>query len=103
MPSSVRSRLVWSLREALVVAGIFAAWALAFLALRVVLGVVMLVFSVVRPPRILGEVLFEVMQGGESILIPVVTQGAMATVALYVLARAGIVIVDHYRGDAVMG
>lgn len=102
MPSSVRSRLAWSVRESLVVAGIFAAWALAFLALRVVLGVVLLLFRVVLPPHLIGELLSDIVHGGQSLLVPVVTQGAMATVALYVLARAGVVIVDHYRGDDVM-
>ena len=101
MPSTVRERLLWSLREALVVAGIFAAWALVFLAFRVLLVLVQLTFHVARPPEFLGRPIVELLQGGEMILIPTVTQGALATVALYVLARAGMVIVDHHRGDAV--
>lgn len=101
MPSTVRERLLWSLREALVVAGIFAAWALVYLAFRVLLVLVQLTFHVAPPPELLGRPIVGLLRGGETILIPVVTQGALATVTLYVLARAGMAVIDHHRGDAV--
>jgi|GEM_PF-2041690 len=101
MPSSTRARLYWSLRESLVVAGIFLAWALAYVALRVLLVLPMFLVQVVGPPRVLGEAVQTLYRGSETVLVPVVTQGAMATVALYVLVRAGTRIVDHYRGEPV--
>lgn len=101
MPSTIRDRLEWSLHEALVVAGIFVAWALAYLAFRLLLVLVRFTFHVARPPDVLGRPIVELLRGGELVLIPVVTKGALATVALYVLIRAGTLIIDHHRGETV--
>ncbi|NIQ57977.1 MAG: hypothetical protein GWN71_32775 [Gammaproteobacteria bacterium] len=97
LPESPRGRLRWALRESLVIAGVLLGWlalGVALLALGGLLGLTLHVIGL-RPLRLVAVVLER-----SAVLWPAFSAVAFATVALYVVVRAGTLLIDHYRATA---
>jgi hypothetical protein len=103
MPSmdAVRARLDWALEDGLVILGI----ALAWLVLTVVVNLLVALFRALFFetglvgvfPEFVERVLIDLLRG--TLATELFLQLALANVALYVLARAGMYIVEAYRVD----
>lgn len=93
LPETPRARLRWAIREGLVIAGIVLFWlgvAGAFSLLTVGLHLVD-----VRATHLLADVLRRTAG-----LWPAMTAVAAATTGLYVVVRAGTLLIDHHRAGA---
>lgn len=94
LPESPRERLRWALREGLVIAGILLFW----LGVAVVLVGVLSLFSAtlhlvgLRAFHLVAELLER-----SALLWPAFSAIAFATVGLYVVVRAGTLLIDHHR------
>lgn len=87
-----RSRTLWAIREGLIVGGILLFWVVIAVVLTVVVFLISLPFALAR----IGPPGFAVV----SIVWTFVGPLAFLNASLYVLVRAGTVLVDHYRtGD----
>lgn len=95
-PRPFRARLRWVVRESLLVAGIFLFWIGIALLLLAVLGIVAVLIRELRlePLRFVYE-----FASRRELVWAAVTQLALATTGLYVLVRAGTVLIDRYRAS----
>ncbi|MDZ7702366.1 MAG: hypothetical protein U5J98_10070 [Halobacteriales archaeon] len=87
-------RLRWAIRESLVIAGILLFWvgvAVVLVGLFSLLSVLLHVLGA-RPLHLLAELLERSAQ-----LWPLFSGVAFATVGLYVVVRAGTLLIDHYQ------
>lgn len=94
LPETARERLRWALREGLVIAGILLFWlgvAVGLVGLFSLLSVALHVTGL-RPFHLVAELLRR-----SSLLWPAFSAIAFATVGLYVVVRAGTLLIDHYR------
>lgn len=96
-----RSRLIWALREGLVLGGIVLAWMVVALVLGLIIGSLRAVFEALSLFRfeILAPIL-QILFRFDVLGRVIITRIAVANVALYVLVRTGMVIIDHYRNGA---
>ncbi|AXR82168.1 hypothetical protein [Natrarchaeobaculum sulfurireducens] len=92
LPNSTRGRLRWALSESVVVAGILFAWIVVALVVTVAFRVLTLPFRLLDVPLPLSEVLLSVSVLGNAILVV-----TLVTSLLYVLVRAGTLILDYRR------
>ncbi len=92
---TVRERVRWAVREGAVLLGVLAFWLAVFLALVAVVSVVLFVIRTLQlePLRFVYEFLEDLQRGLWAALVPLVAANA----SLYVLVRAGTVLIDHYR------
>lgn len=93
-PGPFEERVAWIVRESLLVGGILATWVGIGIGITLVLSAVALVIQAFRlaPLRFLYE-----FAGRSHLLWPAVTQLAAATTGLYVIVRAGTVLIDRWR------
>lgn len=94
LPETPRDRLRWALREGLVIAGILLFWlgvAVVLVGLFSLLSVTLHLIGL-RPLRLVAELLER-----SGLLWPAFSAIAFATVGLYVVVRAGTLLIDHYR------
>jgi len=90
LPDSVEGRLRWAVTESLVIAGVFLFWMALAVALTLALSVFTLVLRGVNV-----HTTYALRDFGA--IWPVVVPLAFATTALYVVVRAGTLLVDHYQ------
>lgn len=94
LPEAPRARLRWAIREGLVIAGIVLFW----LGVAVVVAGAFSLLTVglhlvdVRATHLLADVLRRT-----AVLWPAMTAVAVATTGLYVVVRAGTLLIDHHR------
>ena len=93
-PRSLRARFRWAIREGLLIAGVLAFWIGLGLFLMLVLGLVAYLIQAFRlePLRFVYE-----FAGRSDLVWAAVTPLASATSGLYVLVRAGTILIDRYR------
>jgi membrane-bound ClpP family serine protease len=94
LPETPRERLRWALREGLVIAGILLFWlgvAVVLVGLFSLLSVTLHLVGL-RPFHLVAELLQR-----SAFLWPAFSAVAFATVGLYVVVRAGTLLIDHYR------
>ena len=97
LPGTPRGRLRWALREGAVVAGVLLFWLAAAAALTLGLSLVSLLIRAFHlGPLYLVADLFR----RTAVLWPAFSAVAFATVALYVVVRAGTLLIDHSRSTA---
>lgn len=97
LPETPRDRLRWAIRESLVIAGVLLFWFGLSVLLTVTTSLLSLAFEFARLHQLRPLlVLFRRVE----LLWPPLMAAALATVALYVLVRAGTLLVDHYRATA---
>jgi len=82
--ATLRERVRWSLREGVVIAAILVAW--------------LIVGALVAFPFELLQEVFRLRIAFPVYELPIFAV-AQANVALYVVVRAGTLLIDHYRGD----
>lgn len=99
LPETPRGRLEWAVRESLVVLGLLAFWVLVGVAVTLLAGLLAL------PYQLLGGWVFRPLVvvsrnvvGFWSVVVPL----TVVTASLYVLVRAGVLLLDHHhdRRDA---
>ncbi|NGM69477.1 hypothetical protein G6M89_10745 [Natronolimnobius sp. AArcel1] len=92
LPESPQARFRWALTESLIIFGLFAVWALIVASVRFLSQLVIaLSHSFIGPLHPLFELL-----NATSRLWTVVVPVAAITASLYVLVRAGTLLIDHY-------
>jgi hypothetical protein len=93
-PDAYRDRLRWAIDEGLLIAGIFGFWlVLGFLVLTA-LGVLAFVIQTLRISQL--RFVYDVLRW-DAVLWSGVMTLANATVGLYILVRAGTILIDRYR------
>ncbi|WP_435346072.1 hypothetical protein [Haloarchaeobius sp. HRN-SO-5] len=93
-PQSFRQRLRWAIRESLLIAGIFLFWVGVGLVLMAVLSIVAFLIRTAR----LDSLRFVYEFARRSAFVwTVLTPPATATAGLYVLVRAGTILLDRYQ------
>lgn len=97
LPDTPRGRLRWALHESLVIAGVLLFW--VGLALAVSLAAALLRVVLARLPVRELRLLVDLLQRLD-FLWPGLTSVATAAVGLYVVVRAGTLLIDHYRTTA---
>lgn len=97
LPETARGRLRWALHESLVIAGVLLIWLAIGVALLGLAALLSLALHVVglRPLHVVAELLER-----SAVLWPAFSAVAFATTALYVVVRAGTLLIDHYRSAA---
>ncbi|MFC4245515.1 hypothetical protein ACFOZ7_00605 [Natribaculum luteum] len=95
-PQPLQQRFRWAIRESILIAGIFLFWIGVGLLLVSLLGAFVFVAQVVNvgPSRFLYE-----LSRQSGVMWAAVTQLASATTGLYVLVRAGTILIDRYQSD----
>lgn len=93
LPDTPRSRLEWTVKESLVFLGVLLFWVAVFVVVALVLGLFAL------PYQLLGEPAFrplvEVARVGDDLRAAVIPLTLLSS-SLYVLVRAGMLLIDHY-------
>ena len=96
LPETPRDRLRWALREGFVIAGIVLFWlgvAVVLVAGLSLLGLALRLLGT-GPFHLLSELLRRT-----AFLWPALSAVAFATVALYVVVRAGTLLIDHHAAN----
>lgn len=97
LPETPQERLRWALREGLVIAGVLLFW----LGVAAVLtGVLSLLGVVLAMSGLRGFHLVSDLLRRAEFLWPAFSAVAFATGGLYVVVRAGTLLIDHYRQTA---
>lgn len=94
LPDSPRDRLEWAITESLIVAGILLFWVGVAAAVTVVTSLLALPFRALGSPIPLPFVGFS--NGLWAAVVPI----TVVTASLYVLVRAGELLIDYYRQTA---
>lgn len=94
LPDTPRGRLRWALREGLVIAGILLFWLGVAVVLTGGLSLLSVALHVIGVDalRLVADLLLRT-----EFLWPLVSAAAFATVGLYVVVRAGTLLIDHHR------
>jgi hypothetical protein len=92
---STRERAQWAVREGAVLLAVLGFWVAAFVAVLTVVGVLLFVVRTLRLEalRLAYEFLETLQRNLWAVLVPLVAANA----SLYVLVRAGSVLLDRYR------
>lgn len=93
LPETPRERLAWAIRESYVILGIFLFWIGVALVVSIALGILALPYQLTGGPMF--RPLLEMTRLGDDIwagLIPLTVISA----SLYVFARVGELLIDHY-------
>lgn len=94
LPDAPAGRLRWALAESLVIAGILLVWTGVAALLWVGLTLLRVVLARLGAESL--RLLYELLQRVE-LLWPAVTRLVVATTALYVVVRAGTLLIDRHR------
>jgi hypothetical protein len=96
-PEAFRQRLRWALRESLLIAGIVAFWMGLGLLLLAALGIIAFVIQTFQLEQL--RPVYEFTRQDRAVWAAV-TPLASATTGLYVLVRAGTILLDRYQSTA---
>jgi energy-coupling factor transporter transmembrane protein EcfT len=96
-PDDLESRFRWAIQETGLIASIFLVWILIGMLIQLALFVLAIPLQVVQIDVL--RFLLEIPQSGDVIWALVMPLAAMTT-GLYVLVRAGTILIDRYQSSA---
>lgn len=95
-PDGLQSRFRWAIRESGLIAGIFLFWILFGVIFRFVGFVIAFIIQTLQIDQL--RFVFEIIERSEAVWALVVPL-ASATAGLYVLVRAGTILIDRYQSS----
>lgn len=95
-PDDLRSRFRWAIRESGLIAGIFLVWILFGVIYQLAVFVIAFIIQTLQIDQL--RFVFEVFERSDAIWALVVPL-ATTTAALYVLVRAGTILIDRYQSS----
>ena len=95
-PETLKDRMRWAIQESILIAGIFLFWMVVGLLLLVVLGLIAVLIRTFQIEQL--RFVYRFVREDSAVWAAVMPL-ATATISLYVLVRAGTILIDRYRGS----